>query len=131
MLPNDKLVQQQLADINSEAYWSRRFETDWITNHGREQSVYFARIVIDNLPEWLTRSLRDERLTVCDWGCALGDGTDLLAQVFSGQVTGIDFAEPAIVSARATFPKPHFLRTDVLSEPFDERFDVVVSSNTL
>ncbi|MER9623306.1 glycosyltransferase [Mesorhizobium sp. M0222] len=123
--------QKPHAPMNSETYWSRRFETDWVVNRGREQSVFFGRIILDHLPEWLTRSLRDERWTICDWGCALGDGTDLLAQVFPGPVTGIDFAEPAIASARATFSKPHFLRVDLFRELFNERFDVVVSSNTL
>ncbi|MHB9364573.1 class I SAM-dependent methyltransferase [Mesorhizobium sp. M1143] len=51
--------------------------------------------------------------------------------MFPGPVTGIDFAEPAIASARATFSKPHFLRVDLFRELFNERFDVVVSSNTL
>lgn len=131
MLPSGEAEQEPTALVNSEAYWSRRFETDWVTNHGREQSVFFGRVIVDNLPEWLTRALRDERWTLCDWGCALGDGTDVLAQIFPGPVTGIDFAEPAIASARATFRKPTFLHADLLHEPFDERFDVVVSSNTL
>lgn len=124
-------LQDSNLSVNTEAYWARRFETDWIKNHGREQSIFFGRILVDNLPDWLTRVLRDERLTICDWGCALGDGTDLLAQLFPGPVTGIDFAEPAIESARATFSKPRFLRVDLLHEPFDEHFEVVVSSNTL
>lgn len=123
--------QEQDVSVNSEAYWSRRFETDWTTNFGREQSLFFGRIILDNLPDWLTRALRDQRWSLCDWGCALGDGTDLLAQVFPGPVTGVDFAEPAIASARATFHKPQFVRVDLLREPFDEHFDVVVSSNTI
>lgn len=60
--------QKPHAPMNSETYWSRRFETDWVVNRGREQSVFFGRIILDHLPEWLTRSLRDERWTICDWG---------------------------------------------------------------
>ncbi len=117
--------------INSEQYWSSRFDGDWQNKGGPDQTLFFYRLALELLPSWLTRQMQVEKLSICDWGCATGEGTSLLAQTFSGPVTGIDFAEPAIVKAKENFSLPRYFSIDLLSKPWHETYDVLFCSNTL
>lgn len=119
------------ASINSEEYWSSRFESDWQDKGGPDQTLFFYRLALDLLPAWLTRQMQAEKLSICDWGCATGEGTSMLAQTFSGCVTGIDFAEPAIIKAKERFSLPRFLSIDLMGNSWDEIVDVMFCSNTL
>jgi hypothetical protein len=119
------------APVNSESYWSGRFAGDWRANDGPAQSRFFYRLAVDHLPAWLVRMLRAERPSVCDWGCATGDGTDVLAQAYSLPVTGIDFSRTAIEVASQSYPGLSFKCVDLLTETIEERFDVLFCSNTL
>ena len=84
------------TDINSEAYWNGRFEADWEANSGREQSRFFSRVAYENMPAWLIQQISQSGWTVCDWGCAQGDGTDVLASYFGAEkMVGVDFAASA------------------------------------
>ena len=120
-------------DINSHEYWNGRFDRDWESNLGREQSRFFAKMALDNLPVWLTAAVKNDNWSVCDWGCAQGDGTVVLADFFArNRVTGIDFAESAVAKARAAYPAVHFDAQDWLrGDGQHEKFDLVFSSNTL
>lgn len=121
-------------NINSDAYWNRRFEEDWESFQGPTQSRYFARIAINNLPRWLIDQLRREPLTLCDWGCAQGDGTDVLADYFdANRITGVDFSSVAIEQASVRYPAISFFNENWLVGESDKYsvFDVVFSSNTL
>ncbi|WP_422649174.1 hypothetical protein OJJOAM_001145 [Cupriavidus sp. H18C1] len=92
-------------EINDKQYWDLRFETDWDESQGRQQSRYFARVALDHLPSWLVQLARAQRMTICDWGCAEGDGTDVLAGYFgAGSVTGVDFSDAAIRKAASFLP---------------------------
>ncbi|HDR9128355.1 TPA: class I SAM-dependent methyltransferase, partial [Burkholderia vietnamiensis] len=117
--------------INSNQYWDNRFESDWESNGGREQSSFFARVAIEALPQWLVHKVRWDNLSVCDWGCAEGDGTEVLAQLLSWDVTGIDFSQPAIERAAHTHRTARFSHENLLDRPDRPPFDVVFSSNTL
>ncbi|HKU51112.1 MAG TPA: hypothetical protein VJQ25_01490, partial [Nitrospira sp.] len=64
--------------VNSKEYWDRRFRLDWEAMQGREQSRFFAKVALEHLPPWFFTLARAQRLTFCDWGCAQGDGTDVL-----------------------------------------------------
>jgi len=119
------------ASINSEEYWSSRFDSDWQDKGGPDQTLFFYRLALDLLPAWLTRQMQAEKLSICDWGCATGEGTSMLAQTFSGSVTGIDFAERAIIKAKQRFSLPRFLSIDLMSSSWDEVVDVLFCSNTL
>ncbi|WP_262029290.1 glycosyltransferase [Microvirga sp. Mcv34] len=121
----------QVPPTNSAEYWDRRFEQDWQEKGGQEQSRFFYHLALDHMPKWLVRLIRTERLTICDWGCATGEGADLLAHHLNAQVTGIDFSEAAIAEAKSRFKKPSFRAVDLLQESIEERYDVVLSSNTL
>lgn len=120
--------------INSNLYWDNRFTEDWEHCKGPEQSRFFARIAIENLPRWLIGQLRREALTIADWGCAQGDGTDVWASYIDAQqIVGIDFSANAIEQATQRYPAIRFINEDWLLTGTDqgESFDVVFSSNTL
>jgi GT2 family glycosyltransferase/glycosyltransferase involved in cell wall biosynthesis len=121
-------------DINSKDYWDQRFSSDWVDAGGVEQSRFFAHTALQALPGWMRTLIRTENMSVCDWGCAQGDGTDVLrSELGVNKVVGIDFSETAINQAAARYPGIQFLAQDWLSQPTttSKQFDVVFSSNTL
>ena len=118
-------------NVNSNSYWDHRFSTDWESNKGREQSRFFARVAIEAMPQWLVHTVRWNNLTVCDWGCAQGDGTETLAQMLSWNITGIDFSGCAIEQAKQQYSAINFSHENLLDAPNRPAFDVIFSSNTL
>ncbi|SHE69054.1 Glycosyltransferase, GT2 family [Desulforamulus putei DSM 12395] len=119
-------------EINSKDYWQYRFQTDWEINQGRKQSRFFSYIALKHLPTWLIQYVKKEKLSICDWGCALGDGTNELAEFFnSNYVTGIDFSEKAIEKAQSTYQNCKFLCMDFIANNEGPTYDIVFSSNTL
>jgi hypothetical protein len=121
-----------LIEVNSKDYWDNRFATNWVTNQGKQQSAFFSRIALDAFPEWLVTSIREKGWTICDWGCALGDGTHELHNHFpQNPITGIDFSSAAIERAKEFYPLIRFVSADLLNEPYPEQYDVFFSSNTL
>ncbi|WP_428718131.1 methyltransferase [Undibacterium curvum] len=122
-------------EINSENYWDRRFKDDWQMNAGPEQSRFFAQIALQNLPQWLITAMRREALSIADWGCAQGDGTNVwLNYLPPSQVTGVDFSAIAIQQATEQYPSLRFINEDWVSSNFTsngESFDLIFSSNTL
>jgi len=121
--------------INSKSYWNGRFGEDWEDLGGREQSRFFGALAVQMLPAWLVRASSQRRLTWCDWGCALGDGTQEVAQSIPGAMfTGVDFSAVAIADAKQRFPGLSFISDDWLASTAQADatdFDVVFSSNTL
>ncbi|MBY0573180.1 MAG: methyltransferase domain-containing protein [Undibacterium sp.] len=120
--------------INSNHYWNQRFATDWSACQGPQQSRFFSRIAIANLPAWFCTELRRQALSLADWGCAQGDGCDVWsAYIDPQQITGIDFSDVAISHAKQNYPKLSFLEENWLQPTQHEhrQFDVVFSSNTL
>ncbi len=119
------------ANVNSRAFWEARFANSWQADHGPEQTRFFGELALATLPHWLRQQVQRRRLTVCDWGCALGEGTALLASGLGTAVAGVDFSATAIDKARALYPGLAFLCEDWLSEDVGNVYDVVFSSNTL
>lgn len=119
--------------LNSKAYWEQRFDTDWETLQGCEQSRFFARLAVENLPGWFKRLAVSQKLTFCDWGCAEGDGTDVLASFFGrDHLSGVDFSEKAVEKAQRHYGDLVFKAEDWLTaNGTATRYDVVFSSNTL
>ncbi len=71
---------------------------------------------------------------VLDAACGTGYGTRLLANAGSRFVTGIDYSQEAIDTAKSRFPHPNasYVTGDCLSLPFaDECFDAVYSFETI
>ena len=120
--------------INSDSYWNTRFAENWEACEGPTQSRFFARLAVEHLPRWLIEQLKRQSLTLADWGCAQGDGTDVWASYIDAQqIVGVDFSSVAIEQAVKRYPAIRFINEDWLTECGDQRetFDVVFSSNTL
>jgi hypothetical protein len=122
-------------NINSTSYWDTRFSEDWETFEGPNQSRFFAKISVEHTPRWFVERLRRESLSLVDWGCAQGDGTDVWASYISAsQITGVDFSAVAIRQAAERYPSIRFVNEDWLKEgqqATSDQFDVLFSSNTL
>lgn len=120
--------------INSDSYWNGRFSENWEENNGPLQSRFFSKVAIESLPSWLFQEAKRDRLTLVDWGCAQGDGTDVWASYLDAdQLAGVDFSSVAIDQAKERYPAIRFLNEDWLDEAtgLQEMFDIVFSSNTL
>lgn len=121
--------------INSKEYWEDRFKGDWEKNKGNEQSSFFTEQAMSMMPIWLIEFLKEGKLSACDWGCAEGDGTNLLAKKFKHiNFTGIDFSENAIRIAKnrfKLFKNLKFLNVNLLEGDCDKRWDVLFSSNAI
>ena len=121
-----------MGNINSREYWNYRFDRDWITMQGEEQTEFFARIALELMPSWFRRRVADDRLTVCDFGCAMGQAVDYLARELKTEVSGADFSENAVREAGIRYPKHEFFCMDI-TEPdvCNKIFDVGYISNVL
>lgn len=123
------------SSVNSEIYWDTRFAQDWVSREGPRQSRFFSRLAVDHLPGWLMDQVRMSKLTLVDWGCAQGDGTDVWsAHIPSDQLVGIDFSQIAIDEANTRYPAITFICEDWVKNEeshMQQLYDVVFSSNTL
>ena len=118
------------AAMNSLGWWDGFFEEQWERNHGRQQTRHFMERLVAGLPEVERAYLSSRSLSILDWGCALGDGVEVLGRHFPlADVSGLDFSPLAIAKARQEYPRYRFLRTESGAVP--EAFDVVVTSNCL
>lgn len=116
---------------NDREYWDGRFREDWQAHGGPAQTRFFTQLALEAMPTWFVERVRGAGLSLCDWGCAEGEGAAMLARELGAPVVGIDFSETAIVTARSKFPDVEFRAVDWLAEDADAQFDVVFSSNTL
>jgi glycosyltransferase involved in cell wall biosynthesis len=116
--------------VNAPAYWNRRFEEDWEERGGPAQTVFFARLALQALPEFLAAEIRRDRLSLYDLGCALGDALPVLREAFpASAIAGGDVAPAGIGKARAAHPGFRFDVLDPAAPP--PPADVFLCSNTL
>ena len=117
-------------EINSKEYWEEYFKTKWEIYRGREQTEYFMQLIIENLPESIKKYIDNSENTILDWGCALGQGVNLLQNKFpNAKVRGIDFSNTAIEEAKNEYQNLSFI-SGSLSE-LNEKFSVITCSNCL
>ena len=122
----------QVGTINSKEYWEKRFDEDWDQKGGPDQSRFFARLTTESFPSWFWDVVRKNHMTVADWGCAEGAGTDWLTSYLALPVVGIDFSSNAIKTAETRYPAVEFRCEDWLDDAQPgSMLDVVISSNTL
>ncbi len=119
-----------MYDINSKEYWNMRFTGNWQAASGRQQTAFFAQVALASCPGWFIEDLRAQKLSICDWGCALGDAIPSLRRKFpDNTIVGWDLSEIAIQEARKLVPHFTFHNGDLRHS--DAKFDVIFSSNTL
>lgn len=109
-----------------------RFRTQhWQDNQDTQQSLFFGQMTINNLPDWFVAYVKFNKLSICDFGCALGQVTKLLAETFpDSYVTGQDISMIAIKQAKKLFPELNFTYRDLLQST-QEKYDIIFSSNLL
>lgn len=117
--------------VNSKEYWNKRFDTDWNMNGGEKQSVYFANVLCKLLPQWIKNEIVKERYSVCDMGCATGDGTNAFSIELGIRVDGADFSKNAVECAASKYVDSSFFECDVTSISDNINYDVVLCSNVL
>jgi hypothetical protein len=119
-------------DMNTEEYWENRFKTDWKSNFGPEQTLLHYTIFIDYLPDWIKRTISENRYSICDMGCGMGEGVNEVHKVFpQSEVYGMDFSDSAIESASDNYQDENitFFKGDILNIDYD--FDVITTLHTL
>jgi SAM-dependent methyltransferase len=115
---------------NSLAWWEDYFGGKWEANHGREQTRHFMERMIGAFSEPVRRSLMSQPLSILDWGCAFGDGADVLASSFpQATVAGYDFSARAIAAAGRAYPQLRFVLAG--RDPLEAPYDAVFCSNCL
>lgn len=114
---------------NTPDYWNERFggETNrsWEGAGGPRQTERHMRESLEFLDD-LEIDLAGKR--VLDIGCAMGEGTAMLAER-GAEAVGADFSTNAIEVARRRFPEPRFVAWDIRQIP--ETFDLIISNHTL
>lgn len=116
-------------DVNSQAFFDHQFKIgEWELNDGPAQTRYFMSRIVSELPAPDREYLAKNAVSILDWGCALGDGVDVLKQAFP-QCTAIgqDFSKEAIARAQRIYPHYEF----IVGEEIVGEFDVIVVSNCL
>jgi 2-polyprenyl-3-methyl-5-hydroxy-6-metoxy-1,4-benzoquinol methylase len=123
---DDKMAKK----VNSVKWWNGYFQNEWEANHGKEQTAFFMQLIIHALPENIKDFINRPSTTILDWGCALGQGVDLLAKKFpNAKVTGLDISDVAIEKAKALYPDYKFTTESL--ENINERYTVIFCSNCI
>lgn len=119
---------QPVHKMNSEAWWNDYFREHWDQNNGRQQTHHFMLRLLEQLDAPEIHLLTQSGTTVLDWGCAYGQGTDLISRAFgAATVSGLDFSQEAIDTASGLYPNLEF----ICSDHIPRKFDAVFVSNCL
>lgn len=117
---------------NSRILWNQYFEQHWNSIQGSDQSVFFSKLTIEQLPKWLLTAVSENSMSFLDLGCAEGESTGIWYNLLtnSQKIVGIDFSEKPITIAKRRFPNIQFDEKP-LNNFTDENFDIIFSSNLL
>lgn len=112
--------------INSKEYWDERFKSnDWILAGGDNQNKYFYNLMLELIPETIKDEIHNNFMSICDFGCAEGDGLEIFKKTFiSSDITGVDISESALTNARKKYFNINF------TTKVDKEYDLIISSNT-
>src|SRR5438309_3065397 len=114
--------------VNSREWWEDYFAENWDAHGGSGRTRHFMQRLIAELPLPEAAFLRTRPLTILDWGCAYGEGVELLSQSFpQSRAVGLDFASRAIAQASQRHPNREFFLSEngeIIGE-----FDVIITSN--
>lgn len=118
-------------EINSQEYWQYRFEHDWQTTHGTDQTVFFAHLALSMMPNWFKQIVKKEKLEIYDMGCAMGETVHIFSQELQVPVCGVDFSPEAIKIASKNYPKNNFYVMDLNELSTSFHSDVIFCSNVI
>ena len=115
---------------NDKQYWERQFTSRIERKMKIAQAGFFYKYFEKMMPEKLCAYLAQNEYSCCDFGCGLGNFTNNLYRIFPKfDIYGVDFSDNAISYAKKHFPHVSFINTDL--DCLNQKFDVVVTSNTL
>lgn len=99
--------------------WENYFLEKWERANGRAQTRFFMGLILNNIPEHIFDSIKED--LIVDWGCAMGDGTNLLSERLpNARIFGYDRIENAIKAAKIKYPNNNF--TDTMPKDVDAIF---------
>lgn len=112
---------------NSKDWWENEFKTQWVYGSidGRLQTTYYVSLVLLILHQKYLEEMQ-KAASILDFGCALGEATNVLSSINSN-VVGYDFSNEATRMARVNFPHLTF-KNEI--GPYDN-FDIIYCSNVL
>jgi len=119
-------------EINDKEYWDKRFKEDWEANDGPSQTMFFYNLALTKLPQKISNEIEKQSLSILDWGCAQGEGANILFEKFGkhgNKIVGLDISEEATKKAQKNYPYIDFRHTPLQRD--QDIFGVVFTSNTL
>ncbi|MBN1394960.1 MAG: methyltransferase domain-containing protein [Pirellulales bacterium] len=106
--------------------WDDDLENQSGGENERGRKRYFMQRLVENLPAAERDYLASEKISLLDWGCAGGDGVDVLAGQFPAcRVSGLELDERAAAEARRRFPRHEFHHAPEGTP--DDRYDAIVA----
>ncbi|MDA3733217.1 glycosyltransferase [Niameybacter massiliensis] len=118
-----------MNEINSLGWWNEYFQEQWEENSGKEQTTFFVNIALEHISTFIKKDIIENKYSICDFGCALGQGTNILKQAFTeSRITGIDYSSEAIKKAKSIYKELEFLEGSINDI---DSFDIIFTSNTL
>ncbi|MCH5586714.1 methyltransferase domain-containing protein [Shimazuella sp. AN120528] len=125
-----KVYRRETFAPTTSTYWDIRFLTDWENLGGRNQTSFFANVIVDYLPEYIKKEIQNSSYQLCDVGCALGDAIPVYSKAFPlSTVEGIDFSTEAVNRARISYPEYTFQVESI--DNMTNEYDIILCSNVL
>ena len=107
-------------NLNTKRYWDEN-----LGSMGDFWRDVHYRHILDMFPA-------DEKFSLLDVGCALGDGCELIHSHFpKAEVTGIDFSEVGIKKAGERGSGVNYMVADIVKDPVPGEYDYVAIVETL
>ena len=120
--------------INNPGFWEQKlYRGQWQANKGHNHTQIYAKSLLDHLPEWIVEDIKKQHLSICDWGCAEGQGVKVYSEHFlDNEICGVDVSKSAIKNASIRFPDNEFIVEDWLAGSTSvKQYDVVITSHVL
>jgi len=96
----------------------------------KKQGEFFAKLVVDRMPDWLHHNISTNNLSILDFGCSCGHMVNLLSSRYAqSRVCGIDIELVRIHRARGYYPLNTFICKDIREIP--DKYDCIFTSNVL
>ena len=96
----------------------------------KNQGIFFAKLIIDKLPDWLHYDILKNKLSILDFGCSCGHLVNLLSTRYrESKISGIDIELVRINKAYEYYPFNSFKCEDIRKIP--DKFDCIFTSNVL
>ncbi len=118
------------TNINSTGRWDDYSRDEWEKILGGEQAKSFMNLIIENIPLCLEKKISKNEIKILYWGCALGQGIDILSKKFPrAKVCGLDASHIAIEKAKSLYQKNNFVSGSLDEQ--NEDYDVIISVDCL